>query len=117
LHSQDVRYQKTEICVMLSQTFMNYKYFYILLLLLSLSQTQAHAQLDSLRNVYETSEHDSTRVIVLGRIGRYFEAVNFDSALYYYNQALALSRTPLMKQHPKYEGSTARLAAVGAGIM
>ena len=79
---------------------MKYKFLCLLLLIPFLS----YAQLDSLKEVYSNSQHDSMRVVLLGKIGRYFETVNFDSSLYYYNKGLDLARTPAMKQYPVYEG-------------
>lgn len=65
----------------------------------------SYAQLDSLRTSYEKSESDSSRIATLIKIAQHVETVNFDSALYYYNQALGLAKSEGVKRTiPRYEG-------------
>lgn len=78
--------------------------FLSLLILIFASNWHLNAQSknDSLINVRASAQHDTTRVRADIGLGRAFEADDFDSALFFYQRALALANKKPSNAYPFY---------------
>ncbi|OFX61465.1 MAG: hypothetical protein A2046_00095 [Bacteroidetes bacterium GWA2_30_7] len=103
------------------------KIILILLIILIKSEVQTNAQtsnlipiksgqtsnfLDSLQNLYNHATHDTTRIKLLNEdIGYYYETINPDSAIFYYQKALQLAEKNLKLQTSNLKPSFLSLQA------
>jgi tetratricopeptide (TPR) repeat protein len=68
-------------------------HFYVLLFaLIAPAFSAQHKKLDSLRSAYTRAEHDTTRFILLLRIGNIFQKSDHDSAVYYHKLSHDIAR-------------------------
>ena len=64
----------------------------------------AQTKIDSLIEARLVANHDTTSVRIDIGLGMAFENTDFDSALFYYQRALQLSRSSSLKEFPRFEG-------------
>ena len=67
--------------------------------------------IDSLHQQLVFAQDDSSKMMIIERIGFYYERVNSDSALFYINNALAIAR------QKNYKQAEARTLATLSGLM
>jgi len=73
-------------------TFIKYISWLLLVILPVLAFTQSESKKDSLLQLLNSHKHDSTKVLIFTQLSKEYQATNIDSAYYFINEALLLSK-------------------------
>jgi tetratricopeptide (TPR) repeat protein/DNA-binding CsgD family transcriptional regulator len=73
-------------------SFTKYVSWLLLVILPVLAFTQSESKKDSLLQLLNSRKHDSTKVLIFTQLSKEYQAANIDSAYYFINEALLLSK-------------------------